>query len=115
MIAYRDIQNKVAEFLADELTLPALQNWIAPAAWGWSKNPDSAEAHLLYKLELKISEYDAGHLPRADFVNELKQLAAGAVTATSGASGSIEASEPRVPFTPASAIERIQFSEVCAS
>ncbi len=78
-VAYRDIQNKIAEFLADQITLPDFQDWLAPIAWDIGDSPGTPTAKLVYDLELRIAEYDVGHLPRDVFVSELEEYAADAM------------------------------------
>jgi len=86
MVTKTTIQNKIAEYLADETSLADLQNWLAPHAWSITAKADPEVSKLIYSLELRIAEYDSGHLPRKEFLAELEELAYGALEAKPTAS-----------------------------
>ena len=95
----QEIQNTVADYLAENITLGDLQDWLAPHAWAINDDTDQLVSELIYSVELKIFEYDAGHLPRDAFVGELKELASGAHEFTSGSSNTLlEIGEEISPF-----------------
>lgn len=71
-ITTQDIQNVITKYLAGEITLGDFQDWLAPHAW--ENDLDQLVSGLIYSIELRISEYDAGHLPLDDFTSELKKL-----------------------------------------
>ncbi len=95
----QEIQNTVAEYLAEKITLGDLQDWLAPHAWAINDDTDQLVSGLIYSVELKMFEYDAGHLPRDAFVGELKELACGAHEITSSSSNAlIEVGDEISPF-----------------
>lgn len=73
-IAVQDIQKVVIEYLAGAITLGDLQDWLAPHAWEIDDDTDQLVSGLIYSIELRVSEYDAGHLPLGDFISELKKF-----------------------------------------
>lgn len=73
-IAVQDIQKVIIEYLTGVITLGDLQDWLAPHAWEIDDDTDQLVSDLIYSIELRISEYDAGHLPLDDFISELKKL-----------------------------------------
>lgn len=113
-VAYHDVQNKVAQFLADNITLPEFQNWLAPAAWDAGNSTDINTAQLIHALELRIAEYDAGHLPRKNFINELQELAVGALDAQPSSSV-IPLDPPQEANAPFEPVECSLYAEVCAT
>lgn len=78
-VSCQEIKSKVAEYLAEQVSLSDLQDWLAPHAWSIGSDTDDVAASLIYSLDLRIADYDAGHQPRADFLNELAELASGAL------------------------------------
>ena len=68
-----DIQIKIADFLAEQITFGEFQDWIAEIAWD-IEDSTLPESQLIYGIELRIAEYGAGHLPREDFIDELKKM-----------------------------------------
>lgn len=98
-ISKREIQNKVAEYLAEEITLGDFQDWLAPHAWAIDDDTEEMISGLIYSLELQIAEYDAGHQLRDVFVDELQVLASGVLETESASSDiSHEVGEPPNPF-----------------
>lgn len=72
LVTVQDIQKTVTEYLAGAITLGDLQDWLAPHAW--ECYTDQLVSGLIYSIELRISEYDVGHLPLNDFISELKKF-----------------------------------------
>jgi len=85
-VAYRDIQIKIAGFLAEQITFVEFQDWVAEIAWDIDSFTPPDESRLIHDIELRIAEYDAGHLPRDNFVDELKEMAVGTLDIESDAS-----------------------------
>ncbi len=113
-IAYRAIQHKTAQFLAEQISLAKYHAWIVERAWSVSDNPRSEAARLIHWLELRFAEYDAGHLPRKNFINELQELAVGALNAQPFSSA-IPLDLPQganVPFEP---VGCSLYAEVCGT
>lgn len=71
-ITVQDIQKVITKYLIGEMTLGDFQDWLAPHAW--EDYTDQLISELIYSIELRISEYTAGHLPLDDFISELKKL-----------------------------------------
>ena len=110
-ITKQEIQNTVAEYLAERIKLGDLQDWLAPHAWAINDDTDQLVSGLIYSVELKIYEYDAGHLPRDAFVSELKELACGAHEFTSASSNTmIEMGDEISPFELACSLSSGEFS-----
>ena len=86
-VTYRDIQSKIAGFLAEQTTFAELQDWVAEIAWDIDSSTAPEISQLIHDTELRIAEYDSGHLPRNNFVDELKEMAIGALDVESDASG----------------------------
>jgi hypothetical protein len=111
---YTQVQEKITEFLADRINLRQLQDWIAPIAWTYSATSHSLAARLIHMLELRIAEYDAGHLPRAMFISELTDLAAGRFDRVqSSTSTKVLRNIDPPPFTPLSCVSSSEYALVC--
>jgi hypothetical protein len=113
---YRDVQNRLARYVSGRITLRALQNWLAPIAWKASEEPELPLARLIYKIELRIAEYDAGHLSRKDFIAELTELALGKLNVETATSSTIDSNVPHSPpFIELRHVARNEFSSVCGT
>jgi len=70
----RSIRGKVAEFVAEQISLDVLHDWLVPIIWGIEDRRDSGAQELVYTIELAIAEYSAGHLLECDFRAQMEML-----------------------------------------
>ncbi len=61
------IRAKVIEFVAGEISLDVLHDWLVPIVWSIEERNDPKAEKLVYAIELAIAEHSAHHLLEFDF------------------------------------------------
>lgn len=74
MTLEREIRDKLTDYVTEQITLEALQDWLAPLLWDIEEANEPAASKLAYSVELLISEYSAGHLRKAEFARKMDAL-----------------------------------------
>jgi hypothetical protein len=70
----RAIRSAIHDVVAGRVALDAFESWFVKATWG-AVNPGTETAALVYGVELRLAEYDLGHLTLDDFLREMRALA----------------------------------------
>ena len=83
----KSIRNHLAAYLAGNLSLNELQDWLVGATWNANESASSDAENLAYSIELVLAEYSGGYLTpdqlRSDLHEILKSADAGAKAAVS--------------------------------
>ena len=74
MLAYAELRDHLIQFLSGDLPLDSFEDWFVQSSWNMHKDSDLHAQRLAYAVELRLAEYNNGHLPEADLQNELRQL-----------------------------------------
>jgi len=69
-----DVRTKLAKFLAKEISLSVLHDWLCPIVWDIRKEDDPEASELVYSIELYIAEYSSGYRTKDDLRAELGRL-----------------------------------------
>jgi hypothetical protein len=75
-----DIRTHLAGYLAGEMSLRQLEDWLVPSTWDEHHNPESEQ--LSSRILLHISEHDDGWLSEDDLKALLRPLAVLPISAT---------------------------------
>jgi hypothetical protein len=73
MLSEPDVRNKMKDYLENQISLEAFNDWLAPIIWD-AKKLDSTTKELVYSIELFIAEYSSGHRTKEDLRSQLKDL-----------------------------------------
>src|SRR2546426_4833869 len=73
-MAIRELRERIASYLADEISLDELDHSIAARTWNIHQSGNEEAARLAYAIELRLAEYSAGHLPLDQLRSELLRL-----------------------------------------
>jgi hypothetical protein len=69
------ISSRLREYLANEISLGELHDWLAPIIWDVEESGDNEAASLAHEIELLLAEKNAGHLSDEQFREALRVLA----------------------------------------
>ncbi len=74
MPAHIELRNQLIRFLSKELPFDDFEDWLVQKSWNIHQNPDLVAQRLAYAVELRLAEYDSGHLLESDLRRELSEL-----------------------------------------
>ena len=74
MVTAKEIQEKIASYVAHGIDLDAFEDWIAQSTWNIHQSEDIGAARLAHAVELRLSEHSSGHLPEPKLRQELSSL-----------------------------------------
>lgn len=75
MSLHKQIQEQLFKLLSNEISLDEFDEWIAQNTWNIRRNPDLSAQKLAYAIELRLAEFDSGHLPEQQLRDEFAKLA----------------------------------------
>lgn len=75
MSLHKQIQERLLQLLSNEISLDEFDEWIAQNTWNIQRNPDLSAQRLAYAIELRLGEFDSGHLPEKQLLEEFSNLA----------------------------------------
>jgi len=81
------IRRHLARYLAGNLTLNELQDWLVNATWTMEETASPAAVQLVYSIELVLAELSSGFLPLDQLRADLLEIAERANTTTEAAVG----------------------------
>ena len=70
----QEIRNKLARYLADEISLRTFQEWLVPATWDIATPGDTIAQDLVYEIELRLAEYTNRHRTKKELRKVLLPL-----------------------------------------
>jgi hypothetical protein len=79
MISEAQIQDRLFQYLARQITLNDFEDWLARESWNMHLDSDEAAQALVGAIELRLAEYSADHLTDDALERELKGLLASTV------------------------------------
>lgn len=68
------IRDHLREYLAENLTLNELQDWLVGATWNLEASASPAAVDLAYSIELAFAEYFGGYLTPQQLRAELLEI-----------------------------------------
>jgi hypothetical protein len=71
MILDLEIRQRLAEFLADRLSLDEFEDWLVQESWNVQLSGDGAAERMVYAIELRLAEHSSGHLSVEDLRRQL--------------------------------------------
>ena len=74
MIRESEVRDKLAAFVRNELSLQALEDWLAQASWSMHSDSSSKAIDLVSSIHVLLSERDDHILSKADLRRELESL-----------------------------------------
>jgi hypothetical protein len=69
-----DIRERIIAYLAGELALPELQDWLVGATWDAERRNDPLALDMAYEIKLALAEHDRGDITLAEFRERLSDL-----------------------------------------
>ena len=75
MVQASDIREQLGALLFGSFSLELFENWISVHTWNIRRWGDSEAQDLAYSIELRLSEYSSGHLPKRQMYSEFEELA----------------------------------------
>ena len=74
MLSESMLRDRVSQFVAGELTLDDLADWLASESWNMHRRASVVAQRLASAVELRLAEHDAGHLIDEVLRRELRAL-----------------------------------------
>lgn len=68
------IREKLAKYLAGEISLSTFQEWFVPRAWNIEKR-DPAAVELAHEIDLRLAEFSNGDWTEEELKSKLRPLA----------------------------------------
>ena len=68
------IRDKLASYLAGEISLEEFEDWFVPASWNVAQVNNQNAVNLVYEIELWLSEFSDGHWSEDELKNNLCPL-----------------------------------------
>jgi hypothetical protein len=75
MSLHKQIREHLLQLLSNEISLDEFDEWIAQNTWNIQRNPDLSAQRLAYAIELRLGEFDSGHLLEEQLRKELSNIA----------------------------------------
>lgn len=69
------IREKLAKYLAEEISLSAFQEWFVPRAWNIDKRGEPGAVELVHEIELRLAEFSNGDWTEDELRTQLRPLA----------------------------------------
>lgn len=74
MLSHLHLRGQLIRYLIQEISLDEFDQWFAEQSWNIHRSSDLMAQRLAYAVELRLAEYDSGHLPEKDLRDELLEL-----------------------------------------
>ena len=74
MITESQIRDKINELLASKIDIDVFEDWLASQSWNMHRDSDEIAQRIANAIELRLSEFSAGHLPESKLKEEIRQL-----------------------------------------
>jgi len=55
-----DLENKLKDYIAGDITLSEFEGWFVPAYWNIHHRRDDDLSQIVYEIELRLAEYSNG-------------------------------------------------------
>lgn len=75
MISESETRERLARYLANEISLDEFEDWLVQASWDAHLDSEQPAQRLAYAIELKLAEFSSGHLREEELREELRLLA----------------------------------------
>jgi hypothetical protein len=69
-----EIREKLASYLAGEISLADFEDWFVPASWNVVPSGNQAAANLVYEIEIWLAEFSDGFWREEELKNSLQPL-----------------------------------------
>ena len=67
-----NIRERLAEYLADEISLRDFENWFFPETWDIDRLDDLALTNLVYGIKLRLAEFSNGDWTETELRSRLR-------------------------------------------
>lgn len=67
-----EIRERLASYLAGEISLEDFEDWFVSASWNVSQSKNQAAINMVYEIELWLSEYSDGFRSKDELRNLLR-------------------------------------------
>jgi hypothetical protein len=74
MLTTKDIQEKLASYVAKGIDLDAFEDWIVQSTWNVHQSGDFDSQHMAYVVETLLSEHSSGKISENALRKELSLL-----------------------------------------
>ncbi len=74
MLSHIQLRDELIRLLDNEISLDQFDQWFAQESWNIHRSLDALAQRLAYAVELRLAEYDSGHLPEENLRRELLSL-----------------------------------------
>ena|SRR5690348_4145590 len=74
MLSNFQLREQLIRLLSGDISLDDFDNWFAGESWNIHKSSDLMAQRLAYAVELRLAEYDDGHLSEPVLLDELRSL-----------------------------------------
>ena len=74
MITESQIRDKVNELSENKIDMDAFEDWLVSQSWNMHRDSDETAQRLASAIELRLSEFSAGHLSELQFKEEVRGL-----------------------------------------
>ena len=71
MTEFNNIREKLAKFLANEISLPDFEDWFVQQTWGVQKDDNKELRQVIHAIELRLSEFSSEHMDEQGLRKEL--------------------------------------------
>ncbi|MEK9136781.1 MAG: hypothetical protein AAB393_06620 [Bacteroidota bacterium] len=71
MANVNEIREKLAKYLAEDLSLPDFEDWFVQNSWNVHQGNDLEARNLVQAIDLRLSEFSSGHLSEEGLRKEL--------------------------------------------
>ena len=69
------IREKLAKYLAGEISLSTFQEWFVPRAWNIGKQGNPAAVEVAHEIDLRLAEFSNGDWTEDELKSKLRPLA----------------------------------------
>ena len=74
-VLWLEIHERVARYMAGDISLPAFREWFYPQAWNVDRRADTLTSQMVHEIDLILAEFDRGDWTEAEVKRHFSALA----------------------------------------